>query len=96
MRPRALALTLAAVAASAVAAALIRLKRPGPSGARPAGAPQTFRCACGEELRVAGSGRHRVFWRAGAPDGDPLLEARCPSCERPLRPEGEAEVRAAA
>ena len=84
MRPRAVALTLAAGAASAVAVALLRLKRPR-AGAPGARSVETWRCDCGEELRVSGSGRHRVFWRAGAADDDPLLTARCPSCDRPLR-----------
>jgi hypothetical protein len=124
MRPQAVALTIAAGAASAVAAALVLLKRLRGSGAppallrlkrsrgsgappgllrlkrwrrsgAPAAAPETYRCACGEEFRVAGTGRHRVYWRAGAPDGEPLLEARCPSCDRPLGPDREAAVHAA-
>jgi hypothetical protein len=85
MRPRALAVTIAAGAASAVAVALLRLKRPRAGGADPTARPvETYRCACGEEFRVSGTGRHRVFWRAGAADDDPLLTARCPSCERAL------------
>ena len=85
MRPRPVALTLAAGAAAAIAVALVRLRRPGAGRTRPARVAEAYRCACGEELRVAGTGRHRVFWRAGAADDDPLLTARCPSCDRPLR-----------
>jgi hypothetical protein len=92
MRPRAVALTRAADVASAAAAALLRLRRRRTSGARRARASETHRCECGEAFRVAGSGRHRVYWRAGAPDGEPLLAARCPSCDRPLRAEREAAV----
>jgi hypothetical protein len=100
MRPRVLALTLAAVAATAVAAALVRLRRPGSAGApggRSATAPEpeTYRCDCGQEFRVSGSGRHRVYWLAAAPEHDPVLAPQCPSCERPLPHESEAPARAA-
>jgi hypothetical protein len=89
MRPRTLALTIAAVAASAVATALLRLKRGGRSGERAAGTPRTWHCECGQAFRVAGTGRHRVYWRADAPDDDPVLSQRCPSCDRALPHEHE-------
>jgi hypothetical protein len=44
----------------------------------------TFTCECGEELRVRVLDRHRVYWAADAPDGEPLIEHRCPACDRPL------------
>jgi len=37
-------------------------------------------CQCGQELLTVGRGRHRVFWLAGAPADEPLLEQRCPNC----------------
>jgi hypothetical protein len=102
MRARPLALAIAAGAASAVAVALVRLKRPlaeraksaaGRLGAGPSAAaePETYRCDCGQEFRVSGTGRHRVYWLAGAPDDDPVLSPTCPSCDRPLPRESELE-----
>jgi hypothetical protein len=41
-------------------------------------------CACGQRLRMTGSGRHRVYWLAEAPESDPILGHDCPSCGRPL------------
>src|SRR5688500_6357258 len=35
---------------------------------------------CGQELRVAGEGRHRVVWLPDAPMSEPLLDATCPQC----------------
>jgi hypothetical protein len=96
MRPRALALTIAAGAAAAVGVALVRLRRPRADATGTAAVRETYRCACGEEFRFSGSGRHRVFWRAGAPDGDPVLAARCPACDRPLGPDPAAPAPAAA
>jgi hypothetical protein len=104
MRARPFALAGAGAAASAVAIALIRLRRPiadrakGAAGRLGAGAsasasaePETYRCDCGQEFRVAGIGRHRVYWLAGAPDDDPVLAPSCPACDRPLPRESELE-----
>jgi hypothetical protein len=85
MRPRTFALAVvAATAAAVVAIALLRLK--GPVWRRPCSgaAPEPYRCDCGQAFRVAGSGRHRVYWIADAPQGDPLMADRCPACDRPL------------
>src|SRR4051794_29697925 len=49
---------------------------------RPGG--EWWTCQCGQRYRVAGEGRHRVYWAKDAPESDPVLEARCVSCERPL------------
>jgi hypothetical protein len=96
MRARPLALALAGGAASAVAVALVRLRRPGSGGGGGAGRsataaaePEAYRCDCGQDFRVSGSGRHRVYWLAGAPDHDPVLSPQCPSCDRPLPHESE-------
>jgi hypothetical protein len=97
MRPRPVAIAIAGTAASAVAVALIRLRRPGSTGAaavgRPdAGRPETYRCECDQEFRVSGTGRHRVYWLAGAPDDDPVLSPVCPSCDRPLPRDSEVSA----
>ena len=67
-----------------------------PSGAREdAGAPpsdapagevveHTFTCECGQEYRVSGQDRHRVYWPKDAEVGDPVLGQTCPECDRPL------------
>jgi hypothetical protein len=52
--------------------------------ARSAAAPATWTCACGQELRSSGAGRHRVYWAADAPESEPILGDRCPSCDLPL------------
>ena len=85
MRPRTIAFAIAAGGGSAVAIALARLKRP--EIARPrrrSPQPETYRCDCGQGFRVAGSGRHRVFWLEGAAEGDPVLAPQCPECGRSL------------
>jgi len=83
MRPRTVALALTAGAAGGVGIALARLRRPGAAERRP-GTPEQYQCACGQRFRVAGAGRHRVYWRHDAADDDPVLSLRCPACERPL------------
>ena len=83
MRSRTFALTVAAAAASAVGFALARLRRPGASRRRPA-RHDAYRCACGQDFRVSGTGRHRVYWRRDAAESDPVLSPRCPACDRPL------------
>ena len=89
MRSRTFALTLAAGAASAVGFALVRLGRHGASGRRSA-RHDAHRCACGQDFRVAGTGRHRVYWLRDAAESDPVLSPRCPSCDRPLPDTREA------
>jgi|tagenome__1003787_1003787.scaffolds.fasta_scaffold20914560_2 hypothetical protein len=84
MRSRTLALTIATAAGSGVAIALARLKRPDAARRRSSPQPETYRCACGQGFRVAGSGRHRVFWLDEAPARDPLLGSECPNCGRSL------------
>ena len=45
---------------------------------------QTWSCQCGQEYRVSGEGRHRVYWLRDASVSDPVIDGRCPTCERPL------------
>jgi hypothetical protein len=98
MRARPVAIAIAGAAASGVAVALIRLRRPGSTGTAggggrsEAGQPETYRCECGQEFRVSGTGRHRVYWLAGAPDDDPVLSPACPSCDRPLPRDSEVSA----
>jgi hypothetical protein len=75
-------LAVAAALAFAIAAAGKRLA----SGGSPAGGgePETYRCACGTAYRVRGADRHRVYWREGAPDEEPVLGERCVQCDAPL------------
>jgi len=95
--PPVLALLPVLLAAAAAAAVLLRRRRSsGPTGpdpnapAPPSDAPaqsvveQTWSCACGEDYRVSGQGIHRVYWLRDAAVSDPVMEGRCPSCERPL------------
>ena len=60
------------------------------AGAPPSDAPaeevveHTFTCECGQEYRVSGQDRHRVYWRKDADVADPVLGQTCPECDRPL------------
>jgi hypothetical protein len=45
---------------------------------------EEWRCACGTEYRMTGTGRHRVLWLADASESDPVLGTACVSCGRPL------------
>ena len=56
-----------------------RLRRSGRGAAA-----ETYRCTCGTTYRVSGVDRHRVYWREGAPESDPVLGDRCVECDAPL------------
>jgi len=78
----------ALVVAGALAGAGILLLRHG-AGRRTAAqeeqsGPREWHCQCGQEFRVSGLGRHRVYWLADAPESEPVLTGSCPSCDRPL------------
>ena len=85
---------MAGIVALAAAGAAVALRaRRGVSGSRTkpdAPAREAWACACGERYLVAGRDRHRVYWREGAPESEPLLSDRCPACERPLPADHEA------
>src|SRR5215217_5493005 len=53
-------------------------------GGEPRAATEQWTCQCGQEYRVAGLDRHRVYWPAEAPEDKPVLDGTCVSCERPL------------
>jgi hypothetical protein len=82
-------LAAAACAAAGIAVAYRLGALPGrsPDASRPGGGggePEAWTCPCGTAFRRVGLGRHRVYWLADAPEGDPLLGTDCPTCERPL------------
>jgi hypothetical protein len=95
LAPAGLAASVAALFAAAVG---YTLKRRGQAGDAPAEdsaggkrdrstggpEPQDWQCECGQEYRVSGEGRHRVYWLRDASPDDPVLEPQCPNCERPL------------
>jgi hypothetical protein len=83
----------------AVAATVLRRRRRDravpPAGRAIAGAPseqQTYTCECGRKYRTSGTGRHRVYWPADAPDDQPVLGDACPECgtKLPVEPSGAA------
>ena len=88
---------LAALAAGA-GAAFLRLRKAGGGdddlrtapGSPPSQVPATkavhqeWTCQCGQQYRVSGEGRHRIYWLPDAPVSDPVTEGRCVSCEREL------------
>ena len=82
---RAIAIALAVAAAAGLA---VGYKRHGSSGGgkRSAGGPpgEPWSCECGQAYRVAGEGRHRVYWLVDAPEADPVMGSTCVNCERPL------------
>jgi hypothetical protein len=45
---------------------------------------EDWQCACGARYRVSGLDRHRVYWPAGASEGEAVLGTDCVSCGRPL------------
>jgi hypothetical protein len=89
--PRRLGL-LAVVAGLAAALAAVGARR-----RRRADAPTphdtSHTCACGAVYRVSGVDRHRVYWREGAAESDPVLGDRCVECDAPL-PAGHDAVAA--
>jgi hypothetical protein len=89
MQRRVVVPALVAAVASAVAYALVRLRRPGGGNRRRGPEPPDYRCQCGQRFLVSGVGRHRVYWLPEASPGDPLLAAQCPRCERRLPREHE-------
>jgi len=71
---------VAATAAVAAAVIIIRRRR-----ARTPQDPRTeWTCECSQEYLVQGTGRHRVYWVAGADYADPLLGRECVRCGTPL------------
>jgi hypothetical protein len=50
---------------------------------------RTWRCPCGQEYRVQGVDRHRVYWLSDAAIADPVLSLECPNCGRTLPREHE-------
>ena len=93
MDRRAFVVPAAVVPLTAGAALAWRRRRNAQREAEPPVGPDTkaedvvdraFTCACGQELRVSGEGRHVVFWPADATVADALLDDRCPACERAL------------
>jgi hypothetical protein len=51
-------------------------------------------CECGQAFVVTGRDRHRIYWMAGADEGDPVLDHRCPNCGRALPAETPAGLAA--
>ena len=65
----------------------LQRRRGGAGAVAPEDAPSARRdwtCECGQQFRVSGEDRHRVFWLADAYDSDPVLGDQCPTCETPL------------
>jgi hypothetical protein len=77
-------LVLLLVGAIAGALGLRRtLRRRRASDSSPA-AEQAWTCACGEEYRVVGTGRHRVLWPARGNQEDAVMSGECSNCGRSL------------
>jgi hypothetical protein len=82
--PRAAAAAVAALAAAVAVGRLLRHRGRAAAPPAPRAAEHEWACACGQVYRVVGEGRHQVFWLAGAGPDQPVLDAECPNCERPL------------
>jgi hypothetical protein len=76
-------------AAGAAATGSPRGSTPAPAAAGADAGERAWTCGCGQEYRVQGVDRHRVYWLAGADASDPVLAAECPSCGRLLPREHE-------
>ena len=83
---------LAVVAGLAAALAAVGARHRRRAGA-PAPHDTSYTCACGTVYRVSGVDRHRVYWREGAAESDPVLGDRCVECDAPL-PAGHDAVAA--
>lgn len=47
--------------------------------------PRTYKCACGHELRVFGSGRHRIYFELSEVAlAQPVMSGVCPGCRDAL------------
>lgn len=83
--PHQISAALATAALTGVALVLHRRRRSTSStGSAGGSVSQEWTCECGQAFRVHGEGRHRVYWLPDAEPGDPLLDDRCPNCERQL------------
>jgi hypothetical protein len=80
----AVVVTVVAAAGGAVAFAAARRARSGSGAAEQGAEAESWTCTCGTAFRVVGSGRHQVLWLADAPEDEPVLGDRCPSCDAPL------------
>jgi hypothetical protein len=89
--PRSVALAVVAAAATlagfVAGRRLVERARAGSGRGAPA---ERWTCACGQVFRVRGADRHRVYWPVDAPESEPVLDGRCPTCERPLAAEQAA------
>lgn len=77
---------VAAALAAAGATAYVRRRRAQPDPQRPGASQEatTWSCQCGQGFRVSGRDRHRLYWLPDAAPEDPILDDKCPSCERQL------------
>jgi hypothetical protein len=95
---RRLGLVAVAVAlAAALGAAGARLTRrrhvsDGPPASHPTGSSQeeSYTCKCGQEYRVTGVDRHRVYFLEGK--DEPVLGNTCVNCDAPLPAGHDAAV----
>jgi hypothetical protein len=87
------ALLAAAAGVAAAGAGLTAARRRGRGGAggrggdagdETVGIDEIWTCTCGTRFRIAGAGRHMVLWPADAPQDEPVLGDRCPSCDAAL------------
>ena len=82
-KPRLAALASLAGGLAGGVATVVRRRRASAGVAEDDG-PATWSCECGQEYRVSGEGRHRVYWLKDADPSDPVIGGRCPNCDRPL------------
>lgn len=48
-------------------------------------AARKYKCPCGHELRVFGSGRHRIYFElSDVALHQPVMSGVCPGCREPL------------
>jgi hypothetical protein len=53
-------------------------------GRRGDAARRRWQCVCGQDYRITGVDRHRVYWPIDAPADGAVLDGCCVVCRRPL------------
>jgi hypothetical protein len=74
-----------------LAAGWLRRRRAEGGGTGRRSERRAWQCQCGQEYRVTGTDRHRIYWLAdGSADADPVLGQECPRCGATLPAQRES------
>ena len=56
----------------------------GDEGGAQTKAADAWTCTCGQDYRISGAGRHRIYWLPDASAADAIITGRCVECGRDL------------